>query len=79
MRSALVLLRPLALSGCVPIISQYPRIEAPDAVYYRGGCWGGSGPPSLVYYPFHGIFKLLRSEVYATRTACARGHHCSVE
>ena len=56
MRSALVLLCLLALSGCVPIISQYPRIEASDAVYYRSGCRGGSGPPSVVYYPFHGIF-----------------------
>jgi hypothetical protein len=47
------------ISGCLPVVAHYDRIEAPDAVYYQNMCRGQSGPPGLVYYPFHGVFISL--------------------
>lgn len=55
----LILCTALVLQGCVPWGYSYERIEAPEAVYFKSSCWGGVGPPSLVYYPFHGIFISL--------------------
>jgi hypothetical protein len=37
----------------------YARIEAPGAVYFKYICRGTVGPPSTVYYPFHGIYISL--------------------
>jgi hypothetical protein len=39
--------------------STYERIEAPGAVYFKNICRGTVGPPSTVYYPFHGIYISL--------------------
>jgi hypothetical protein len=47
----------MALSAaCVPLVTTYPKIEAPAAVYFDPGCTAASGPPSIAYYPFHGIY-----------------------
>jgi hypothetical protein len=37
----------------------YQRIDAPGAVYFKNICRGTVGPPSTVYYPFHGIYISL--------------------
>jgi hypothetical protein len=42
------------LSGCVPYVSDYQKVEAPNAVYFNANC--GGGPASIAYYPFHGIY-----------------------
>jgi hypothetical protein len=47
------------LDACVPVVSEYQRLEVPGARYFRGGCYGSYGPPSIVYYPYHGIFISL--------------------
>jgi hypothetical protein len=47
------------MSGCVPMTVTYERIEAPDAVRFKDICRGTVGPPSTVYYPFHGIYISL--------------------
>ena len=39
--------------------STYERIDAPDAARFKAVCRGTVGPPSTVYYPFHGIFISL--------------------
>jgi hypothetical protein len=39
--------------------STYERIDAPDARYFKNICRGTVGPPSTVYYPFHGIYISL--------------------
>jgi hypothetical protein len=46
----------ISLSGCIPWVDHYPRVEAPSAVYYRTACSVSNGPPAIAYYPFHGIF-----------------------
>jgi hypothetical protein len=46
-------------SACVPMSSTYERIDAPDAIRYKNICRGSIGPPSTVYYPFHGIYISL--------------------
>ncbi len=46
-------------SACVPAWSTYERINAPDAVRYKSACSGTVGPPSIVYYPYHGIYISL--------------------
>jgi hypothetical protein len=53
----------VGLQGCVPWRYSYERIQAPQAVYYRSFCRGAAGPPSVVYYPFHGIFISLMADV----------------
>jgi hypothetical protein len=40
-------------SGCVPIVSTYPKVEHDGAAHINAGC---SGPASSTYYPFHGIY-----------------------
>jgi hypothetical protein len=47
------------MSGCVPMTFNYERIDAPDAVRFKAVCRGTVGPPSTVYYPFHGIYISL--------------------
>jgi hypothetical protein len=54
----------LAITGCltaacVPMSSTYERIDAPDAVRFKSICRGTVGPPSTVYYPYHGIYISL--------------------
>jgi hypothetical protein len=41
------------------MVSKYQKIDAPGATYFRSKCYGGSGPSSIVYYPYHGIFISL--------------------
>ena len=47
------------LTACFPTSTTYERIDAPDAKYYKSICRGTVGPPSTVYYPFHGIYISL--------------------
>jgi hypothetical protein len=49
----------LGMSGCVPMTSTYERIDVPDAVRFKDVCRGTVGPPSTVYYPYHGIYISL--------------------
>lgn len=49
----------MGLTGCIPIVSSYSRIEVPGARYFGSSCHGVSGPSSVVYYPFQGIFISL--------------------
>lgn len=51
------------LSGCV-WGWRYEQLQAPNAgaVYFKNICRGSSGPPSTIYYPFHGIFISLDLE-----------------
>jgi hypothetical protein len=41
------------------VSSTYERIDAPDAVRFKSICRGTVGPPSTVYYPYHGIYISL--------------------
>jgi hypothetical protein len=45
-----------AVVACVPLSGTYERVDAPDAVYFKSLCRGRFGPPSTVYFPFHGIY-----------------------
>jgi hypothetical protein len=45
----------ILLAACVPYVTSYPKIEAPNADYLHLGCQSELGPKTLVYYPFHGI------------------------
>jgi hypothetical protein len=45
----------ILLAGCVPYVTSYPKIEAPNADYLHLGCQSELGPNTLAYYPFHGI------------------------
>ena len=36
--------------------SIYEKIDVPGAVYFKEMCYASVGPPSVAYYPFHGIF-----------------------
>jgi hypothetical protein len=56
---ALLLFSATVLSACFPMSSTYERIDAPDARYFKSICRGTIGPPSTVYYPFHGIYISL--------------------
>ena len=49
----------LISSACVPALESYERIEVPDARYLRSVCYASTGTPSVVYYPYHGIFISL--------------------
>ncbi|MGH8210432.1 MAG: hypothetical protein ACREU6_12745 [Steroidobacteraceae bacterium] len=37
----------------------YEHIEVPGARYFKQNCYASIGPPSVAYYPFHGIFISL--------------------
>lgn len=54
-----LLLASTLLTACVPMSSYYEHIDAPGAVYFKNICRGTVGPPSTVYYPFHGIYISL--------------------
>jgi hypothetical protein len=54
-----LLLGSVFLTGCVPMSSTYERIDAPDAKYFKSICRATVGPPSTVYYPYHGIYISL--------------------
>ena len=54
-----LLVATLFLTACVPMTTTYERIDAPDAVYFKNSCRGTVGPPSTVYYQFHGIYISL--------------------
>ena len=56
LRLMLLLLGCLIASACVPMSSTYERIESPDALRFKDICRGTVGPPSTVYFPFHGIY-----------------------
>jgi hypothetical protein len=58
-RSCVALLVYLGLSGCLPMRYPYEHIEVPDARYFKKICYHTFGPPSVAYYPFHGIFISL--------------------
>lgn len=49
----------VCLGACVPWMERYLRIDAPAAKYFRNSCYGSFGPPSIVYFPYHGIFISL--------------------
>jgi hypothetical protein len=42
------------------MVEHYLRIEAPEARYFDSSCHGSVGPPSVVYYPYHGLFISLK-------------------
>ena len=46
----------ILLAGCVPYVTTYPKIQAPNASYLHPGCQAELSPNSMVYYPFHGIY-----------------------
>lgn len=58
-RSFVALLVYLGLSACLPMRYPYEHIEVPDARYFKKICYHTFGPPSVAYYPFHGIFISL--------------------
>jgi hypothetical protein len=60
-----LLFLPILLTACVPLSTTYERIDAPDAKYFKSICHASFGPPSTVYYPFHGIYISL-SYTFAT-------------
>ena len=39
--------------------SSYKHIEVAGARYFKNNCYASIGPPSVAYYPFHGIFISL--------------------
>ena len=47
-------------SGCLPDATRYLRVDAPGATYFHSDCYGTSGPRSIAYYPYHGVFILLQ-------------------
>lgn len=44
------------LQACVPIVESYYRLEREDAKYFGGICNGNVGAPSVIYFPYEGIF-----------------------
>jgi hypothetical protein len=46
----------ILLAGCVPYVTSYPKIEAPNAEQMHFGCRSELGPNATAYYPFHGIY-----------------------
>ena len=53
------------ISGCVPMITTYPQIDAADAIYVPGSPFGAASRPSMIYFPFHGIYLSLEMDVLA--------------
>jgi hypothetical protein len=54
-----LLLSSALLTACFPMSTTYERIDAPDAKYFKSICHATIGPPSTVYYPYHGIYISL--------------------
>src|SRR6266850_149917 len=46
----------MLVAACVPYVQNYSRIEVPNARYFGKSCYGGFGPESVAYFPFHEIF-----------------------
>lgn len=46
----------VSMGGCVPHVTSYLRVAAPEAVYLNSVCAGAFGPNSITYYPYHRIF-----------------------
>jgi hypothetical protein len=44
------------LAGCIPMVSTFNRVEAPSARYFGSSCYGSTGEPSVVYFPYQEIF-----------------------
>ena len=59
MRTSTLLLASTLLTACVPMSTTYEHIDAPDAKYFKSICRATVGPPSTVYYPYHGIYISL--------------------
>jgi hypothetical protein len=60
-----------SLAACVPTINKYWRVTAPRAAYLKSVCYGETGPRSITYYPYHGIFisiQLFNSPIPALLT-----------
>lgn len=55
----MVVLAYLGMCGCLPTRYTYQRIDVPDARYFKPTCYASVGPPSVAYYPLHGIFISL--------------------
>lgn len=53
------LLCSILLTACFPMSTTYEHIDAPDAKYFKSICHATIGPPSTVYYPYHGIYISL--------------------
>ena len=47
------------VGGCLPSVSAYLKVEAPEARYLERSCNAGVGLPSVVYYAYHGVFISL--------------------
>lgn len=45
----------LLLTGCFPFFESYYRLDQQEGKYFSGLCYGNFGPPSGVYFPFHGV------------------------
>jgi hypothetical protein len=58
-RSCVAVLVYFGMAGCIPMRYPYEHIDVPDARYFRNSCYHTFGPPSVAYYPFHGIFISL--------------------
>jgi hypothetical protein len=58
-RAGVVIGMGATVGGCVPTVSGYLKIEAPEARYLETSCNAGIGLPSIVYYPYHGVFISL--------------------
>jgi hypothetical protein len=59
MRTIVAAMTTAILAGCFPISGTYLRIDAPEARYFGSSCHGVTGPPAVVYFPFHGAFISL--------------------
>jgi hypothetical protein len=59
MRYLRMLLCSTLLTACFPMSWTYEHIDAPDAKYFKSICRATVGPPSTVYYPYHGIYISL--------------------
>jgi hypothetical protein len=44
------------LTACVPYVTTYPKLQAPNATYLHFGCQAELDAKSTAYYPFHGIY-----------------------
>lgn len=47
----------VSIAGCVPVVAgHYLSVDAPKAQYFKHTCGGTVGPPSIAYFPYHGIY-----------------------
>lgn len=45
----------IAVGGCVPVVTKYPKFDVAGAIYIHEPGLGKLSPPIMIYYPFHGI------------------------